>query len=414
MNKPLAFKYRPTKLKDYIGQKHLLNEDGIISKMIKEQKLFSLIFFGPPGIGKTTLAKIIAEELKLPYREFNAVVDNKKRLEELFIEAKMTNGLVLIIDEVHRLNKDKQDLLLPHIETGLITIIGATTANPYFSINPAIRSRVVILELYELKKDDIKNAIQKILKENFPKQKITDEALDIISSACKGDLRFGYNMLELAILNADEKIIDKNCLSKIPSIININSFKDGDEHYDLLSAFQKSIRGSDVNAALYYSAILLQSGDFESVERRLSITAYEDIGLANPNLCQRTILALECAKKVGYPENLIPISNVIIELCLSPKSKSANNAIHKVQDLIQKNSFPIPKYLKLNPLNLDEDEKYPYDKPNVWPKIQYLPDQIKDIEFYQPNDNTYEKTLKENYEKLKKIKRYNKISKIPK
>lgn len=414
MNKPIAFKYRPTKLKDYIGQKHLLDESGIITKMIKEQKLFSLIFFGPPGCGKTTLAKIIAEELRLPYRDFNAVVDNKKRLEELFIEAKMSNGLILIIDEVHRLNKDKQDLLLPHIESGLITIIGATTANPYFSINPAIRSRVIILELYQLQKEDIKKAIEKILKENFPEQKITDQALEIIINKCNGDLRFCFNMLELAILSAENKIIDEKCLTKIPSITNISSFKNGDEHYDLVSAFQKSIRGSDVNAALYYLAIILQSGDLESVERRLSITAYEDIGLANPNLCQKTMLAIECAKKVGYPENLIPLSNVVIELCLSPKSKSANNAIHKVQDLIQKNTFPIPKYLKLNPINMKEEEKYPYDKPNFWPQIQYLPEQIKDIEFYQPNNNPYEKTLKENYEKLKKIKRYNKIDKIPK
>lgn len=414
MQEPLAFKIRPTKLTEYFGQDHLLGDDGIINKMIKNQKIFSMIFFGPPGVGKTTLAKIIANELKMPYREFNAVVDNKKRLEELFVEAKLASGLIIIIDEVHRLNKDKQDLLLPYIESGLITLIGATTANPYFSINPAIRSRVHLFELYPLSLNDIKKAIEYALTTIDQKLSITDEAIKVIYNTVNGDLRFAYNILEIASLNVKDNIIDVDNLKEYTKVVNNQSFKNDDGHYDLLSAFQKSIRGSDVNAALYYLALLLQSGDFTSVERRLLVIAYEDIGLANPALAARTINATETAKCLGYPENLIPLGLQVIELCLSPKSKSANNAIHKASYIANTRALSIPKYLKLNPIGLNNDEKYDYDNPNIWHKIQYLPDEIKEMEFYFPANNQYEKTLLDNYNQLKKYHRTNNLKALNK
>lgn len=408
MEKPLSFRLRPTKLSEYFGQKHLTSKDKIIYNCIKHQKIFSMIFFGPAGVGKTSLAKIIASELNIAYREFNASVDNKKRLDEIFIEAKMNNGLILIVDEIHRLNKDKQDLLLPYIENGLITLIGATTANPYFSINPAIRSRVHLLELYPLNKDDIKQALIFALNTINPNATIDDDAIKVIVDCVNGDLRYAYNILEIASINNQLKLTKNDVLSYAKKV-NHNSYKDDDGHYDTVSAFQKSIRGSDVDAALYYTMKLLLADDFESIERRLLVTAYEDIGLANPEVVSRTINAIDTAKRLGFPENIIPLGLQIIDLCLSAKSKSAYKAAHKALALAKEKAFNTPKYLRLNPINLADDAKYDYDNPLIWHQIQYLPDEIKDISFYQPSANSYEKNLQKIYTTLKNNKRTNNL-----
>ena len=413
MDKPLAYRIRPTRLEDFIGQKHLLQEDGIIRKCIDNSRLFSMIFFGPPGIGKTTLATIIANTMGLPYREFNAVVDDKKRLNQLFAEAKLSDGLVIIVDEVHRLNKDKQDLLLPHLESGLITLIGCTTANPYFSINPAIRSRAHLIELYPLSDEDIREGILKAIERGYDNRYIIDEdAIKQIARVVNGDLRYAYNILEISILNCSDDHITLDDVKKYASVANKSSFKGDDGHYDLLSAFQKSIRGSDVNAALYYLARLLEAGDLDSIERRLLVTAYEDIGLANPNLVARTYNATQVARIVGYPENMIPLGLQIIDLCLAPKSKSANNAIHAADEIAKKEGLDIPRYLRLTPVSLEEDEKYDYGNPANWHLIQYLPDKIKDLEFYEPGSNKYEEQLKKNYLELKKYKRTNDLKSL--
>lgn len=413
MKEPLAFRIRPTHLDEIKGQDHLFNKDGILRKMVENDQLFSMIFYGPPGSGKTTTAMVLAEILNQPYRTFNAVTGNKKELDGIFLEAKMSNGLVLIMDEVHRLNKDRQDNLLPHLEDGLITLIGATTANPLFAINPAIRSRTHLIEFKALTQDNIKAIIQQAL--NHPKGfdsqlSIDEDALNLIVTNSNGDSRYALNLLELAALNAQDKVITYEGLSKIAPKINISFDKDGDNYYDTLSAFQKSIRGSDVQASLYYLAKLIEVGDLISIERRLLTIAYEDIGLANPALVARVPLAIESAKRVGFPEARIMLANAVIELALSPKSKSANIAIDKALYTIQNTSAQTPDYLRLTPVSMDEADKYDYSRNDTWHKIQYLPDELKHEVFYEPlNLNSNEKTLKNNLDTLNQIKRSNNL-----
>ena len=320
MKTPLAHKLRPSKLDDIIGQKHLVGENKIIRKMIEHESLFSMILFGNPGTGKTTLAMVIANELQIPFRIFNAVVGSKRDLVAIFAEGEMTNGLVVIVEEIHRLNKDKQDLLLPHLEDGTITVIGTTTANPYFSINPAIRSRTHLFEIKPLSNTDIINALKNImLRDEYKHIKIEENAIETIARHAGGDFRTAINILELALITG-ENISNENILevSKQP-VMNMDS--DGDGHYDVLSGLQKSIRGSDVDAAMYYLAQLLLAGDLESITRRLTVIAYEDIGLGNPAAVARTLDAVNAAIRVGMPEAKIPLSVAVVDLALSPKSK---------------------------------------------------------------------------------------------
>ncbi len=416
MNQPLAFRLRPNTLDEIIGQKHLIGENQVLHKMIKNNRLVSMIFYGPPGTGKTTIASVLAKELNLHFRFFNAVTNNKKDLDIIFNEAKLYQQLVLIVDEVHRLNKDKQDLLLPYVENGLIILIGATTANPFFSINPAIRSRVHLFEIKPLIKEDIKIALQRAMINQLGlnnEYQISDDALDLISHFSNGDIRYALNNLELlafACTNNNITIEDVKKYSNVP-IVNVDSNESG--HYDTLSGFQKSIRGSDVNAALYYLSILAIANDLDSIERRLLVIAYEDIGLANPSLCSRTINATETARRVGFPEAIIPLGLHVIDLCLSPKSKTASNAVSEARNLTSKISFQIPKYLEYTPVGLADNEKYDYSNAKAWPYIQYLPDEIKDIEFIdiKPN-NKYEIQLYKNYNELKNIKRTNDLKKL--
>lgn len=403
MNKPLAYQVRPNSTEKIVGQKHLLGEGKVLRNLINNKQIYSMIFFGPPGTGKTTTAIAIAEELNRPYRLFNAVTDNKKKLDQLFIEAEMSSGLIVIVDEVHRLNKDKQDTLLPHIESGLITMIGATTANPYFSINPAIRSRVHLFEFLPLTNQDLKE----ILLNASPKNRKIDESVyEQIISSSNGDARYSLNILELLLNAYDDEHIKIEHLKQINLGMNTSMDKDSDNYYDTLSAFQKSIRGSDVQASLYYLAKLIHVGDFDSIERRLLAIVYEDIGLANPALCARVESALSAARKIGFPEAKLPLSVAVIECALSPKSKGAQYGIDNALATVANSSHQVPRYLRLKAVGAKDEEMYQYERSDLWHKIQYLPDSIKDMEFYQPiNLNSAEKTLANNYNELKKFKR---------
>ena len=414
--KPLAYRLRPESLDDIIGQQHLVGEKGIIRKCLEKGTIFSSIFFGPPGIGKTTLAEVIAKELHKPCRRFNAVTGNKKDLDAIFVEADLSGQLILICDEVHRLNKDKQDLLLPHVEKGNIILIGCTTANPYHSINPAIRSRCHLFELKALSKDDVKQALLKAISNKDGLNNsctISDDALSLIAEVANGDIRFALNVLELSSFICQNNKIEVEDVKEQCKVANQRTFASEDGHYDLLSALQKSIRGSDVNGALYYLALLAQSNDEASISRRLVVIAYEDIGLANPQLVARTLDACKAAEAVGFPEAIIPYGVQIIDLCLAPKSRTGVDAVHRAQALVNSKAYDMPKYLRLTPVGLQDDEKYSYDRYDCFHKIQYLPDEIKNVEFINDfNVNRYEQQLKQVYEQLKSTKRTNNLKQL--
>ena len=290
----LADKLRPKKLDDIIGQEHLIGDDKIITNLVKNKKIFSMILYGKPGIGKTSLATAIVGELNLHYKFMNATINNKNDFDSAIEEAKFYGELVLIIDEIHRMNKDKQDILLPYIENGTIILIGLTTSNPYHKINPAIRSRCQIFELHELNSEDIFKGLKKSLK-NFDNIKVEDETLNYIASLASGDMRYAFNLLEVAYYSTSDGNISIENIKKINSKPVFFHDKNEDGHYDVLSAFQKSIRGSDVDASLHYLARLIEAEDLDSMYRRLSVIAYEDIGMANPGIGPRVMAAISAA-----------------------------------------------------------------------------------------------------------------------
>lgn len=413
MKNTLAVSMRPQSLEDIIGQDHLIGEGKILSQFIKKKHPFSIILFGPPGCGKTTIASALSNDLGYHYRIFNASTGNKKEMDTIIEEAKISDGLFLIIDEIHRLNKDKQDHLLPHIESNLLTIVGCTTANPFHSINPAIRSRCHILEVKPLSKEHIVEGLRNAAcstKGLESKYTISEEALAKIASLSCGDIRYAYNCLEICTIASSTTAITIRDIENANFSPNQQFDKNEDQYYDTLSGLQKSIRGSDVNGAMYYYAKLIEANDIESLERRLITIAYEDIGLGNPNACMRTVIALQAAKTIGFPEARIPIANVIIDLCLSPKSKSSEIAIDSALSSVKETSLPTPRYLRLTPVGLEDDEKYDYNKPELWPYIQYLPDKVAHEQFYKPwLTSQYEATLAAHYEKLLKQGRTNNI-----
>lgn len=416
---PLAYRMRPTKIEEIIGQDHLVGKGKIIERMVRAKVLSSMILYGPPGIGKTSMATAIAGSTNTPFRKLNAVVHNKKDMEIVVEEAKMSGKIILILDEVHRLDKAKQDFLLPHLESGMIILIGATTSNPYHAINPAIRSRCQIFELKPLSPDEIMTALKRALNDprglNDYAIDISDKALRHIAESSFGDVRAALNGLELAVLSTKE---DQNGIVRISVEIaeecmqkkSFSHDKDGDHHYDVLSAFQKSIRGSDVNAALHYLGRLIEAGDLPSIARRLIVIAYEDIGLANPQAGVRTLAAIEAAERVGFPEARIPLANAVIELCLSPKSNSAIKAIDAALSDIRKGlSGEIPDHLKdahykgAKELGRGIDYIYPHDFETGWVKQQYLPDSIKHRKYYEPKrTGKFEQALAQIYENIEK------------
>ena len=402
----LAKKMAPKSVDDVIGQKHLLGEGKILKNLIDNQKLFSMILYGPPGIGKTSIANAIVNDLGIRYRFFNAVTNNKKDLDVIIEEGKMYGEIVLIVDEIHRLNKDKQDVLLPHLESGLITLIGMTTSNPYIKINPAIRSRCQIYELKELAKDDIIEGLNKAIKhEDLTGIKIDDESINYIASVSGNDLRYAYNLLEVAFYSTSDKVITIDVLKNINNKPNLSGDMDETEHYNLLSALQKSIRGSDVDAALHYAARLLEIGDTDSLFRRLSVIAYEDIGLANPDIGCHLKAAIDAAQLVGLPEGRIPIGEIVIEMALSPKSNTAHVAFDMaIEDVKSGRCGPIPETIRIN----SPIYKYPHDYPNSYVVQQYMPDNmIKRKYYFGKNSSKYEIAFKHIKEKLDKIKETN-------
>ncbi|SDB96994.1 Recombination protein MgsA [Pelagirhabdus alkalitolerans] len=418
VNQPLAFKMRPTHIDDIIGQLHLVAPGKMIHRMIEANRLMSMILYGPPGTGKTSMAIALAKTLGLRYKLLNAVTDKKKDMEIAIEEAKMSGTLVIVMDEVHRLDKAKQDYLLPHVESNLITLIGCTTSNPYHSINPAIRSRIHLFELESLTIDQVKIALKRALNDDekgLKKKSITlsSDALDHFALAANGDLRAALNGLELAAYStkpsSDETIhIDLEVAEACMQKKSFSHDKDGDAHYDVLSAFQKSIRGSDVDASLHYLARLIEAGDLDSIARRMTVIAYEDIGLANPQAGPRTLAAIEAAERVGFPEARIPLSVAIVELALSPKSNSAYKALDSaLSDIRSGQVGQVPIHLKdshykgAESLGRGIDYKYPHNYPGGWVKQTYLPESLQHKNYYEPLDTgKFERALKTMYEQI--------------
>lgn len=395
-------KMRPKTSKDVLGQKHLLGKDKILSNLINNKRLFSMILYGKPGIGKTSIALAIINELGLKYRLLNATINNKKDFDIVVEEAKMYKGLVVVMDEIHRLNKDKQDLLLPYLENGLITLIGMTTSNPYHKINPAIRSRCQIFELKELSNDDVIEGLNRAIKSEYlPNIDITDEAINIIATLSSGDMRSAYNLLEVSYYSTSDFVINEEIVKNINSKPVFFHDKNEDGHYDVISAFQKSIRGSDVNASLHYLARLIEAEDLDIIYRRMTVIAYEDIGLANPSMGPRVDACINACERLGLPEARIPLSVMVVDLALSPKSNSAHIALDMALSDIEKgNTGNVPSHIKTSAIGY----KYPHDYPHSYVKQQYLPDNIKNRKYYIPKETSkYEINLKNTYDRITSI-----------
>lgn len=411
MQKPLAYRMRPKHLEEVVGQQHLVAPGKIIHRMIEAKMLSSMILYGPPGTGKTSIASAIAGSTRYAFRILNAATDTKKDLQVVAEEGKMSGTVILLLDEIHRLDKTKQDFLLPHLESGRIILIGATTENPYISINPAIRSRTQIFEVKPLTEEDIIQAINHALKDKEhglgnESILIEDDALLHLSRATNGDLRSALNGLELGVRSTPKNkngtiVITLSIIEECIQRKSLTHDKGGDAHYDVISAFQKSIRGSDVDAALHYLARLVEAGDLPIICRRLLVIAYEDIGLANPGAASRTVNAVLAAEKLGFPEARIPLAETVIDLCLSPKSNTAVISIDAaLADIRKGHAGFVPSHLQdshyqgAKNLGRGIGYQYPHDFENAWVKQQYLPDKLKHARYYLPKaTGKYEQAL---------------------
>ncbi len=392
----LQNKLRPNKLNDVLGQDHLIGKNKVLSNLVKEKKLFNIIFYGRSGIGKTTIAFALMNELNLRYRLLNATINTKKDFEVVIEEAKLYGGIILIVDEIHRMNKDKQDILLSYLENGLITLIGLTNSNPYHSINQAIRSRCQLLELKSLSEKDIEKGIKKVTNV-LPDIKMDNKTIKYISHISDGDIRYAYNLIEFLYYGYNKEITIEN-INEVNSKPSFFTDKNEDGHYDMLSAFQKSIRGSDVDAAIHYLGRLIVSGDYDSIYRRMIVIAYEDIGLANPSIGPKVIAAIEASERVGYPELIKPLSVVVIEMALSPKSNSADTAINMaINDINEGNVGRIPEHIKTTSPNY----KYPHNYPNYWVKQEYMPEKLRGRKYYTPRKNKFETEMYNFNQKIK-------------
>lgn len=418
---PLSFRMRPKSIDEVLGQKHLVGDGGIIRRMVQAKRLSSMILYGPPGIGKTSIASAIAGSTSYKFRTLNAVTNTKKDMQIVADEGKMSGSVIMLLDEIHRLDKAKQDFLLPHLESGNIVLIGATTSNPYHAINPAIRSRCQIFELNSLGEENIRTAVRRAIEDEERGLgemdiEIEDDAMEHFVLSSHGDVRTALNALELAALSSEKDDSGKVTitLDDAEACMQKSAFlhdKDGDQHYDVMSAFQKSIRGSDVDAALHYLGRLIEAGDLVTIARRLLVISYEDIGLANPQLPSRTLDAIQSAERLGFPEARIPLSQAVIELALSPKSNSAIKSIDAALSDIKKGKIgAVPKHLRDGHYSSAEKlgnaigYKYPHNYPNHVIKQQYLPDTLTKRSYFEPSDvSKYEKQLNDIYSKLKNL-----------
>ena len=420
---PLASRLRPVVLEEVVGQRHIIGEDKLLYRAIKADKLGSVIFYGPPGTGKTTLAKVIANTTSAEFTQLNATVAGKKDMEEIVKAAKDRRGMygkktILFVDEIHRFNKGQQDYLLPFVEDGTLILIGATTENPYFEVNGALISRSLIFELKPLEKEDIKTLLKRAV---YDREKgmgsfdaeIDEDALEFLADISGGDARNALNAIELGILTtkrgADGKIhvtldVASECIQK--RVVRYD--KTGDNHYDTISAFIKSMRGSDPDAAVYYLAKMLYAGeDVKFIARRIMICASEDVGNADPMALTVAVSAAQAVERIGMPESQIILSQAASYVACAPKSNSACNAIFAAMDSVRNKKTSVPVHLQdahyKGSANLGHGigYKYAHDYPNHYVEQQYLPDEIKDERFYIPSDNCYEKTIKKYFKNIK-------------
>ncbi len=406
-NSLLSFEYLPKKLSDIIGQKNLITGDGIIKKMIDNNKIFSIIFYGYPGIGKSSLARVICNELNVNHKIYNPTISTKNELNKILHEFDKYDGIsVIIIDEIHRMNKDKQDILLQYLEKNKIVIFATTTENPFFVINPAVRSRCQILKLEQISKDDMIEFLTKFSEKK--NMNINNDLIESIVETTGGDLRRSLNILSIIYSLYGSKKIEEKYLNKILGDSYSYLAKHGDELHDLKSALHKSIRGSDPNAAIYYLSRLIKSGDLISIKRRLIACAYEDIGLANPGLPPRVYLGLKAAEEVGFPEANQILATIVIEMCLSAKSNSSYKAINEaIYDNDNGNIYKVPEHIRdrsyksFSKFNHGE-YLYPHDYKNSWVKQEYLPKELKNKKYYEPKlEDNMETKLVNNWRKIK-------------
>ena len=407
--KPLAYAMRPTHYDEIVGQDHLVGKNGVLRKMIEANHLFSFILYGEPGCGKTTIAEATRKMVSIPSFHFNASTDNKDILKQIINDARFNENTIIVIDEIHRMKKDIQDFLLPYVENGTLTMIGLTTVNPYHSVNPAIRSRCHIFKLNELTDEDMLTILRRAYISMNLSVNIDQEVYDYIVGISGHEIRSLINNFETIVsLHPNEDInLEKATSSLIKASVSIDANQDS--YYDTLSGLQKSIRGSDVDAALHYLAKLIIADDLQSLSRRLLAIAYEDIGLANPTIGPRVKAAVDAARELGNPEARLPLSVIVIEMALSPKSNSAYLAIAKaMEDIENGKGGTLPLHLK-NTYSFNPDQqayKYPHDYPDAWVNQQYLPDTLKDRHYYNPKDSSKIETgLKERYLQIEKWKK---------
>ena len=420
---PLASRMRPATLDEVVGQQHIIGKDKLLYRAIKADKLSSVIFYGPPGTGKTTLAKVIANTTSAEFKQINATVAGKKDMEEVVKEAKELLGMygkktILFIDEIHRFNKGQQDYLLPFVEDGTVILIGATTENPYFEVNGALLSRSSIFELKPLEKEDIRTLIRRAVEDDEKgmgsfKAQIDEDALDFLADMAGGDARSALNAVELGILTTQRSgdglihitlDVASECIQK--RVVNYD--KRGDNHYDIISAFIKSMRGSDPDAAVYCLAKMLYAGeDIKFIARRIMICASEDVGNADPMALTVAVSASLAAERIGMPEAQIILSQAVTYVACAPKSNAACNAVFAAGEAVKKYKTSVPVHLQdahykgAQKLGHGTGYKYAHDYPNHYVKQQYLPDEIKDARFYEPGVLGYEKTMKEYLEKIR-------------
>ena len=421
---PLASRIRPETLDEVVGQQHIIGKDRLLYRAIKADKLGSIIFYGPPGTGKTTLAKVIAHTTSAEFKQINATVAGKKDMEQVVNEAKELLGMyrkktILFIDEIHRFNKGQQDYLLPFVEDGTITLIGATTENPYFEVNGALISRSSVFELKSLGKEDIRTLLKRAVYDENKGMgsfhaEIDEDALEFLADVSGGDARSALNAIELGVLTTerseDGKIhitldVASECIQK--RVVRYD--KGGDNHYDTISAFIKSMRGSDPDAAVYYLAKMLYAGeDIKFIARRIMICAAEDVGNADPMALTVAVSAAQAVERIGMPEAQIILSQAVLYVATAPKSNSAVNAIFAANENVRQYKTTVPSHLQdahyKGSKNLGHGigYKYAHDYPNHYVEQQYLPDEIKNARFYEPSDLGYEKQIKEHLQKLRK------------